>query len=64
VEAREKDRVISCKEASRLISQLQDRELSLREATLMRFHLVWCEACRRFERQMRFLRKAMERYRI
>jgi len=56
--------VISCKEASRLISQLQDRELSLREATLMRFHLVWCEACRRFERQMRFLRKAMERYRI
>jgi hypothetical protein len=29
----------------------------------IRLHLIWCEACKRFEQQMRFLHAAMRRYR-
>jgi hypothetical protein len=29
----------------------------------IRLHLIWCEACKRFEQQMHFLHMAMRRYR-
>lgn len=55
--------LISCKEASRLLSQMQDGNLPLRQWLRIRLHLFWCEACKRFEQQLRFLHRAMERYR-
>jgi len=54
--------LISCKDASRLISQMQDGELSFRQRLAVRLHLMFCDACRRFVRQLRFLRTAMRRY--
>ena len=54
--------LISCKDASRLISQMQDGELPLRRRLAVRLHLLFCDACRRFVRQLRFLRAAMRRY--
>jgi hypothetical protein len=56
-------RVTNCKEASRLISQAQERRLSPREWIRLRLHIRWCVVCQRVERQMGFLRKAMRRYR-
>jgi predicted anti-sigma-YlaC factor YlaD len=56
-------RLISCKEASRAISQMQDGSVSLPMHLRIRLHLIWCEACRRFLEQVRFLREAMRRYR-
>lgn len=56
-------RLISCKDASRAISQMQDGNVSLPLYLRIRLHLIWCEACRRFEQQMRFLQRAMQRYR-
>lgn len=56
-------RLISCKEASRVISQMQEGDVSLPLYLRIRLHLLWCEACRRFEQQMRFLHRAMQRYR-
>jgi hypothetical protein len=56
-------RLINCREASRAISQMQDRRLSLPLYVRLRLHLIWCEACRRVVQQMSFLRKAMRRYR-
>ena len=56
-------RLISCKEASRVISQMQEGGVSLPLYLRIRLHLLWCEACRRFEQQMRFLHRAMQRYR-
>jgi hypothetical protein len=50
---------ISCKEASRLMSQAQDRELSLGERASLQFHLALCRGCRAFNRQLEFLRRAM-----
>ncbi len=54
--------MISCKDASRLLSQLQDGEISWFDRVKLRLHLTACEACRRFERQLGFLREAMRRY--
>ena len=56
-------RLISCKDASRLISQMQDSTLPFGQRLLVRVHLLFCEACTRFERQLRILRQAMEQYR-
>ena len=53
--------MISCKEASRLMSQAMDRRLSLWQRVRLRFHLAICDACANFNRQMRFLRRAITR---
>jgi hypothetical protein len=50
---------ISCKEASRLMSQAQDRPLSLGERVSLRFHLAICRGCRAVNAQFRFLRRAV-----
>ena len=50
---------ISCKEASRLTSQAQDRELSLGERASLQVHLALCRGCRAFNGQLDFLRRAM-----
>jgi hypothetical protein len=54
---------ISCKDASRLISQMQDRNLPPGKQWLVQLHLLYCNACRHFERQLAILREAMLRYR-
>jgi len=53
--------VISCKEASRLLSQAQDRRLGWLERLKLRAHLALCDFCTRFEEQLRFMREAMRR---
>lgn len=53
---------ISCKEASRLISQGMDRRLSLAEGIALRLHVRICDACTRFTSQVKFLRRALKAY--
>ena len=53
----------NCKEATRVISQAQDRPLSTFEAWKLRMHLTVCDACTRFSQHIRFLREALQRYR-
>jgi hypothetical protein len=55
--------MLNCKEVSRLVSRQQDERLPLGERLKMRFHMLWCAACRAFERQTALLREAMRRYR-
>jgi len=55
--------LISCKEASRAISQTLDGNVSFPLYLRIRLHLLLCEACKHFESQMRFLRRAMQNYR-
>ena len=55
--------VISCREASRLISQRQDRPLTFWEGLKLRGHLLLCDVCTRFARQVDFMRAALRRYR-
>ena len=55
--------MLSCTEATRLLSQAQDRPLSLGERVKLRLHLLVCTACTRFARQLAFMRTALSRYR-
>ena len=55
--------LIACKDATRLVSRLQERPASGFERARLRWHLAVCDACTRFERQIVFLRDAMRRYR-
>ncbi len=53
--------MLTCKQASRLISEANERKLGLRERFVLRLHLWMCDNCRRFEGQMRFLRHTMRK---
>ncbi len=51
--------MLSCKEASHLVSESQEHPLGWRERWGLRLHLLMCISCSRFERQIRLLRKAL-----
>ena len=55
--------IISCKDASRLVSQREEGPLSAWQRLVLRLHLSVCAACSRFEKQIAFLRNAMRQYR-
>lgn len=50
--------MLTCKDASRLQSQAQDRRLTLAERFGLRLHLMVCDNCRRFARHLQLIRKA------
>jgi hypothetical protein len=52
----------TCKEVHRLVIEGQDRKLSFVERISVRVHLMMCNACRRFEAQMDFMRQALRRF--
>ncbi len=54
--------MITCKEASRLISEDLDRDLGVAERARLRVHLALCAACTRVTRQFDFLRRAARAY--
>jgi Putative zinc-finger len=54
--------MLTCKEASALVSQSLDRRLGMRERVLLRVHLWACDACTLFRRQLEFLRAAARQY--
>ncbi|HEX5612898.1 MAG TPA: zf-HC2 domain-containing protein [Burkholderiales bacterium] len=51
--------MLSCKDVTRLVSQGLDRELSLGERTMLRFHFAICAGCRNVNRQLALLRSAI-----
>jgi hypothetical protein len=53
--------MIDCREAARLISQHADRPLPLARRLQLRLHLVICDACSNFSRQVALLRRAINR---
>lgn len=51
--------MITCKQATQMISQGLDRKLGFGERLHLRFHLLICIGCRRTKAQFSFLRKAL-----
>jgi hypothetical protein len=51
--------MLSCKQASQLLSQSLDRRLSWRERMGLRLHLVMCDVCQRFGKQIVMMRTAV-----
>jgi len=54
---------LSCKQASVLLSQTQERRLGLLERSKLRLHLLACDGCTNFFKQLGFIRAAIRRYR-
>ncbi len=54
--------MLRCKEATHLLSEAQDRSLSLSERLQLKMHLAMCTGCRNIKGQMAFLRQACRRY--
>lgn len=48
--------MLSCKEATRLMSEGQDRPLALRERIALRLHTLICRGCRLAQQQFTMLR--------
>ena len=53
----------SCKQVAALLVAREDRALPLIERVTLRFHLVVCNACPIFERQLLTMRDALGRWR-
>jgi hypothetical protein len=51
--------MLSCRQASQLISQSLDRPLTLRERFALKLHLTICKYCKRFGQQIQTLRLAV-----
>lgn len=54
--------MLTCREATRMMSEAQDRPLTPGERLSLRMHLLICRGCRAFDRQMDFLRAACRRW--
>jgi hypothetical protein len=54
--------MLSCKEVTQLLSEAQDRKLTLPERIHLEMHLAICQGCTNFKSQMGFLREACKRY--
>ena len=52
---------LSCDESTRLVSMSMDSDLSRSERVAVRLHAVSCRSCRRFRRQIQFIRDAIQR---
>ncbi len=50
---------MKCSHATRLLSEAEERQLSRRERFALRFHILVCTACRRFQKQLGLLRQLL-----
>ena len=56
--------MLTCKQASQIISQSLDGPLSFSDRMKLKFHLFICDACNRFNQQLRLLSHAVQRIRL
>ena len=48
--------MMNCQQATRLLSEAMDRELSLQDRAMLKLHVMMCSGCRNFGKQMGTLR--------
>ncbi|EXI87132.1 MAG: hypothetical protein AW11_02742 [Candidatus Accumulibacter regalis] len=54
--------MLTCREVTQLLSEEQDRPLTLAERLRLRVHLAMCQGCANFKKQMNFLHAACRRF--
>lgn len=54
--------MMNCWQATKLISESQERALSVTEKLQLKVHVMMCSGCNNFRLQVPFLRKAMKAY--
>jgi hypothetical protein len=55
--------VLSCKDATRRMSEAEDRDLGLGERLELGMHLAMCKGCRNYQQHLHVLRDACRGYR-
>ncbi|WP_426453206.1 zf-HC2 domain-containing protein [Acinetobacter sp. KB005] len=45
--------MLTCRQATQLLSEKQDRPLLLREKSGLQLHLLACQSCRRYSKQIK-----------
>ena len=55
--------MLTCKEVSKLLSQAQDENPGFRVRLNLRLHLMLCDGCTNFQKQLEFMRAALRKYR-
>ena len=53
---------MNCRDATRLMSEAQERPLSITERISLRLHLIMCSGCHNFKAQMNTLRLVTRAY--
>ena len=53
---------LTCREASRLLSEGLDRDLSIADRARLKLHLTLCDACIQLKSQFEFMRRALSAY--
>jgi predicted anti-sigma-YlaC factor YlaD len=56
--------MLTCKQASQVISKSLDSPLSRSDRIELKFHLFMCNACKRFNHQLRLLSSTVQRIRL
>ena len=54
--------MLNCEQVTRLISESQERSLSLSERLSLKMHVMMWSGCRNFSQQVPFIREAMRAY--
>ncbi len=54
--------MISCKQATELISKAMEEPLSLTESIALKIHLFVCECCEQFKKQLHLVRAVFRRH--
>jgi len=54
--------MLNCKTVTKLLSEAQDRKLTLREKLLLKMHFVPCSACQEYASQMQTIRQIARAY--
>ncbi|ENX15508.1 hypothetical protein F895_02054 [Acinetobacter sp. CIP 64.2] len=55
--------MLTCRQATQLLSEKQDRPLLLREQTHLQLHLLACRSCRRYGKQIKSLSQLAQAFR-
>jgi predicted anti-sigma-YlaC factor YlaD len=54
--------MLTCKNATQLLSEAQDRKLALSEKMRLEIHLALCKGCKNYRNQMKFLSQTCRRF--
>ena len=54
--------MMNCQQVTRLLSDAQERQLSLKERAALKVHTMMCSGCRNFDQQMGTLRELTHEY--
>ena len=54
--------MLTCREATQLLSEKQDRILNFKEMSALQFHVLMCSSCRRLGKHMKSLSILSKQY--